>query len=87
MRVGSIDVRGTVMKNRGDLKEGAAVDYAMVRLENGDTIKASATHKIDYRPGGHVIVKETRTNFFGIKKHEFKKYVDEPPVSGSRRGA
>jgi hypothetical protein len=25
-----------------------------------------------------VIVKETSANFFGVRKHEFKKYLDEP---------
>jgi hypothetical protein len=86
MRVRAVEVGGIVVNDRNNLKDGASVDYVTVRLEDGNTIKARANHKIEYHPGGHVIVKETRTNFFGVKKHEFKEYVAEPRVNGAGRG-
>jgi hypothetical protein len=63
--------------DRTDVKAGALVDYLTVQLDSGDTVRASSAGKIDYRPGQRVLVKEKSTNFFGIRKHEFKKYLDE----------
>jgi hypothetical protein len=74
----SIEVSGTVVNDRTYLKTEASVDYLTVQLDNGDTVRASSAGKIDYRPGQRVLVKEKITNFFGIRKHEFKKYLDEP---------
>jgi hypothetical protein len=73
----SIDVSGTVVNDRTDVRAGASVDYLTVQLDNGDTVRASSAGKIDYRPGQRVLVKAKSTNFFGIRKHEFKKYLDE----------
>ena len=73
----SIDLSGTVVNDRTDVKAGALVDYLTVQLASGDTVRASSVGKIDYRPGQQVLVKEKSTNFFGIRKHEFKKYLDE----------
>lgn len=78
MRIQSVDVKGTVLKDRTDAQEGTPAEYLTVRLESGVKIKASASLTIDYRPGREVIVKETTANFFGVKRYEFKKYVDEP---------
>ncbi len=73
----SIDLSGTVVNDRTDVKAGALVDYLTVQLDSGDTVRASSAGTIDYRPGQRVLVKEKSTNFFGIRKHEFKKYLDE----------
>ena len=78
VRFRSADVFGTVLSDRTDVKENAAVNYLTVQLDNGETVRVDATRKADYRPGRKVIVKETTTNFFGLKKHAFKRYVDEP---------
>jgi hypothetical protein len=77
VRVRSIDVKGTVLKDRSAVKEGASVEYLTVRLESGDTVKATGNRKIDYRPGREVIIKETTASLFGVRKHVFKKYLDE----------
>jgi len=53
------------------------VSYLTVKLDNGETVRASAAKGVDYRPGSRVIVKETTTNFFGVRKHEFKRYIEE----------
>ena len=81
VRIQSIDVFGTVIKERTDVKETASANYLTVKLDNGETIRASATGTIEYRPGQRVIVKETSANFLRVRKHEFKKYIDEPAPS------
>jgi hypothetical protein len=78
VRFRSVDVFGTVLRDRTDVKENTPVNYLTVKLNNGETARVDATRNADYRPGRKVIVKETNTNFFGFKKHEFKRYVDEP---------
>ncbi len=78
MRIQSVDVSGTVVGNSRDAKEGTATTYLTVRLENGKTVQASVNGKIDYRPGRRVVLKETTSNFLGVRKHEFKNYLDEP---------
>jgi hypothetical protein len=78
VRIQSIDVFGTVIEERTDVKENASANYLTVKLDNGETVRASATGTIEYRPGQRVIVKETSANFLRVRKHEFKKYIDEP---------
>jgi hypothetical protein len=78
VRVQTFDVLGMVISERTDLKENAPVSELLVRLDSGETVRASAAGKIEYRPGQRVIVKETSTNFFGVRKHEFKQYLGEP---------
>jgi hypothetical protein len=81
----SIEVSGTMVNDRSDVKPGALVDYLTVQLDSGDTVRASSAGKIDYRPGQRVLVKEKSTNFFGIREHEFKKYLDERRRSDENR--
>jgi len=78
VRFRSVDVFGTVLSDRTDVKENTPVNYLTVQLDNGETVRVDATRNADYRPGRKVIVKETTTNFFGFRKHAFKRYVDEP---------
>lgn len=77
-RIQSVDISGTVVGNSRDAKEGTATTYLTVRLEDGNTVQASVHGKIDYRPGRRVVLKETTSNFLGVRKHEFKNYLDEP---------
>lgn len=77
LRMRSTEIQGTVLSDRADLNEGAPVDFLTVRLDNGDTVHASASGTTGYYPGRKVIVKETTSNLFGMSKHEVKKYVDE----------
>jgi hypothetical protein len=78
IRIQSLEVSGTVISDRTDLKDNTPGSYLTVKLDNGETVRASAPETFEYRPGQRVIVKETSTNFFGVRKHEFKKYIDEP---------
>ena len=78
VRIQSLDVLGTVISDRSDLKENTPVSYLSVKLDNGETIRASAAGTMAYRPGQRVIVRETTTNFFGVRRHEFKRYLEEP---------
>jgi len=59
----SIDLSGTVVNDRTDVKAGASVAYLTVQLDSGDTVRASSAGKIDYRPGQRVLVKEKSTTF------------------------
>jgi hypothetical protein len=77
MRIQSVDIRGTVVGNSRDAKEATAKTYLTVRLENGNTVQESVHGKIDYRPGRRVVLRETTSNVFGVKKHEFRNYIDE----------
>ena len=77
LQLRSVDVPGTVIRDRGDPKDSAPVSYLTIKLDSGDTVRASATKSTDYRPGRRAIVKEVRTNFFGVRKHEFKSYIEE----------
>jgi hypothetical protein len=78
IRIQSLEVSGTVISDRTDLKDNTPGSYLTVKLDNGETVLASAPGTIEYRPGQRVIVKETSTNFFGMRKHEFKHYLEEP---------
>jgi hypothetical protein len=78
IRIQSVDVIGTVISDRVDVKDSPSANYLTVKLDNGETVRASGAGTIEYRPGQRVIVKETSANFFGVRKHEFKKYLDEP---------
>jgi hypothetical protein len=64
LTIQSIDLSGTVVNDRTDVKAGALVDYLTVQLDSGDTVRASSAGKIDYRPGQRVLVKEKSTNFW-----------------------
>jgi len=78
VRIRSVDILGMVIGDPGDRKKNSSVNYLIVKLDNGETVQASAARTIEYHPGQRVIIKETNTNFFGVRKHEFKKYLDEP---------
>jgi hypothetical protein len=76
-RIESTEILGTVLNDRADLKEESLVDYLTIQLDNGDRVQASAAAGTGYRPGRKVIVNARTTNFFGMRKHEVKRYVDE----------
>jgi hypothetical protein len=78
VRIQSVNVIGTVISDRVDVKENASATYLTVKLDNGEAVRASAAGTIEYRPGKRVIVTETSANFFGVRKHEFKTYLNEP---------
>jgi hypothetical protein len=78
VRIQSVDVIGTVISDRVDVKNSASANYLTVRLDNGDTVRVGAAGTIEYHPGRRVIVTETSANFLGVRKHEFKKYLNEP---------
>ena len=84
MSLRSVDVGGTVVASSNDVTGEASPAFLTVRLESGETVQASVNGKIDYRPGRRVILRETTANFFGVRKHEFKKYLDEPAREPSR---
>ena len=78
MRIQTTEVSGTVVEKSSEARGDASTPYQTVRLEDGNTVQASVNGKIDYRPGGRAVLRETTSNFLGVRKHEFKNYVDEP---------
>ena len=77
LNVHSSEVKGTVLDDRTDMKHSASAAYLTVRLESGETVKAGVNGKTDYRPGRRVILEERASNFFGVRRHEFKRYTDD----------
>jgi hypothetical protein len=78
MKIQTAEVSGTVVGNSSETREGASTADLTVRLDDGNTVQASVNGKIDYRPGRRVVLKATTSDFFGVRKHEFKYYLDEP---------
>ena len=77
LRIQSVDISGTVVGKSSEANEGTSTAYLTVRLDDGNTVQARVNGKIDYRPGRRVVLRETASNFFGVRKHEFKNYLDE----------
>jgi hypothetical protein len=77
LKVHSTMVTGTVMEDRAQAQSGASAGYLTVRLESGETVKASSKATTDYRPDRRVILEERASHFFGVRRHEFKRYTDE----------
>ena len=73
----SADVSGTVMPDGANTNPGEPVSYLIVKLDSGETVRAGATLPVDYRPGQRAVVRQTSSNFFGYKKHEFARYLDK----------
>ena len=78
VNVRSVDLKGTVISHRTDTTETGSVTYLIVQLDSGVTVRARNVGPLDYRPGQRGVVREVTTNFFGLKKHEFKGYLDKP---------
>ena len=78
VNVRSVELRGRVLSHRTETTKAGAVAYLIVQLDSGETVRARNPGPLDYRPGQRGVVREVTTNFFGLKKHEFKGYLDEP---------
>ena len=73
----SADVSGTVMPDGANTNPREPVAYLIVKLDSGETVRAGSTQPVNYRPGQRAVVRQTSTNFFGYKKHEFARYLDQ----------
>jgi hypothetical protein len=78
INVRSADFVGTVLSHGADPTDEGHNAYLIVKLDNGETVRARPVGSLDYRPGERGIVRQITTNFFGLKKHEFKGYLDKP---------
>ena len=77
VRIRSNEVLGTVVDRLRAGSEENLGDHVIVKLDNGETVRARALGKHKYLPGRLVIVKATTTNFFGMRKYEIKSYASE----------
>ena len=73
----SVDLVGTVASHGATPTEEGHGSYLLVVLDNGATVRARPLGSLDYRPGHRAVVREITTNFFGLKKYEFKGYIDK----------
>jgi len=78
VNIRSVDVNGTVTSHQTQTTESGSVTYLIVQLDRGETVRAKSVGSFDYRVGQRAVVREITTNFFGLKKHEFKGYLDKP---------
>lgn len=78
VNIRSVDVNGTVTSHQTETLKSESATYLIVQLDRGDTVRAKSVGSFDYRAGQRAVVREITTNFFGLKKHEFKGYLDKP---------
>lgn len=72
----SAEVSGTVMPDGANPNPGGSVSHVIVKLDNGETVRAGSAQPVDYRPGHRAVVRQTSMNLFSYKKHEFARYLD-----------
>jgi hypothetical protein len=77
IKVQSVDLVGTVVSHGADPSDEGHNAYLMVQLDNGKTVRVRFAGSLDYRPRRRGVVREVTTNFFGLKKYEFKGYLDK----------
>lgn len=70
------DVSGTVMPLAGNPSPSEPILFVIVKLDSGETVRAGSTLPVDYRPRQRALVRQTSANFFGYKKYEFARYLD-----------
>jgi hypothetical protein len=78
VNIRSVEINGTVTSHRSETTKSGTVAYLIVRLDSGETVEARYRGPLNYQPGQRAVVREVTTNFFGLKKHEFKSYLDQP---------
>ncbi len=83
IKVRSEDFVGTVVSHGADPTEEGHASYLIVQLDNGQTVRARPMGPLDYRPRRRGVVRATTTNFFGLKKYQFRGYRDEPQDTSS----
>ena len=77
IKVQSIDLVGTVVSRGADPSDEGHNAYLMVQLDNGKTVRVRFAGSVGYQPRRRGVVREVTTNFFGLKKYEFKGYLDK----------
>jgi len=78
IKVQAVDIVGTVVSQGANLADEGHVGYLIVELDNGRTVRARPVGPLDYRPRQRGIVREVSSNYFRLKKYEFKGYIDKP---------
>ena len=79
VNIQSVDLVGTVVSHGADPTDEGHVAYLIIRLDNGATVRARPIGPLDFRPSQRGVVREITSNFFGLKKYQFKRYLDKPP--------
>jgi hypothetical protein len=72
------DFLGVVLSQGVESTAGRRETFLIVRLDNGETARVRYAGMLDFRPGRRVRVHEIKTSLFGLKKYEFRGYLDMP---------
>ena len=77
VRLRSHETLGTIVDRSNVGRESNLVSELLVKLDSGETVQARAPREHEYLLGRRVVVKETNTNFFGMRKYEITGYASE----------
>ena len=72
------DFLGVVLSQEVKPSGGRREAFLIVRLDNGETVRVRNPGSLDFRLGRRIRVHEIKTTFFGLKKYEFRGYLDQP---------
>jgi hypothetical protein len=77
------EVVGTAILQHGEITDGGTIPYVMVRLSDGQVVRARYDVTIPFRRDRQIILKETTTMFFGYKWYKFLRYIERPSQPNS----
>jgi hypothetical protein len=77
IKVQSADLLGTVVSHGAYPSDQGYYSYLIIQLDNGSSVRVPIGSTVDYRPRRRVAIWEATTSFFGLKKYQFERYLDE----------
>jgi len=78
INIQTVDFLGIVIAHGAEPSGAGREAYLIVKLDNGESVRVRVAGWFDFRPGQRALVREITTNFLGLKKYEFKDYLDQP---------
>ena len=71
------ELSGTVVSQAASKVSNDSVPYLIVKLDNGETVRAGVDTGVEVRAGQRAIVRQTTTNIFGYKKYKMSRYLGQ----------
>jgi hypothetical protein len=81
INVRAVEINGTVTSFRSEATASGRVSYLILHLDSGEDVEALSVGPLSYRPGQRAVVRRVTTNFFGLKKYEFKGYLESKDIN------
>ncbi len=75
--IGAHETVGTVLAPYAEPTEPGMYRYLIVRLDDGQVVRALISGVVLFRKDRRVAVMENTTMFFGYKRYKFLRYLDE----------